>query len=108
MVDTVKINKIMMGNAIDKAFHNYDQQIKLNFELLLDKISQLGQPMDRRLNDMKAETESYARQNDKFLSLYRQCMADNVPLSQPVSQTSPVNGKSLKIHDHRQLIKPKS
>jgi hypothetical protein len=56
MVDTVKINKTLIGNAIDKAFSDYDRVICLNFEAILSKIEELKQPMDRRLNDMKAET----------------------------------------------------
>jgi hypothetical protein len=103
-VDTVKINKVMIGNAIDKAFLDYDKNIRLNFESLLSKITDLKQPMESRLNDMKAETESYARQNNKFLSLYRQSIAESLSHS----QNSPVNEKSMKTNDQHQLIKPKS
>ena len=71
---------------------------------MLSKIDELKQPMERRLNNMKAETEGYARQNDKFLSMCRLKMSGNQGHRKLKSQTTTPVKLSVTSNDHFQTM----
>ena len=54
-VDVVKANKVQIGNAIEKAIAEYDSGMKSNFSLIMKMLDELKNPIERKLNNIKAE-----------------------------------------------------
>ena len=69
--DACKVNKLLVKNAIEKSFEDYDKKVKVNFDLVIKQIEDLQKPTDDRINDIKHEADVLQRLNDKFIGLYR-------------------------------------
>ena len=63
-----------MQLAIDKALSNYTLGLKDKIAAINHRIDHLNDPLNQQLLKMKSESESYARQNMKFLKLYHECL----------------------------------
>lgn len=64
--------KIQM--AIDKAQAIQTLAVKDSLGSMKLRIDNLFEPVKTQLLDMKSESEGFARQNIKFMKLYRECL----------------------------------
>ena len=74
--DVASANRIQIGNAISKAFEKHNKILNQRLRLLIEEMANLKAPAEKQLQDLRAESEGYARQSNHFVGLYRQCLAD--------------------------------
>jgi hypothetical protein len=46
---------------LNKAFREYDKSVKENFKVVMDLFQNMQKPIDKKITDMRAETQGMAR-----------------------------------------------
>ena len=69
--DAYKANMIQMGDLVRNALNEYDRFNSQKIKNLKEEIRKLKDPLELRIQDMKAEVVGMERQNHHFLNLNR-------------------------------------
>ena len=70
------VNQVTIDHAIKNAFNRHNKMLNVRFRNVIDKLADLKDPIEKQIQDIRAESEGHARQSNHFVKLYRQCLAE--------------------------------